>query len=89
MTVETVDHDTEYYRLVRPLARSGFIINPTLRNLDDLLGMYRAPGKGNASSVTISVDDSARPLYRTRYRYRLYAGDELSPPVRAGEWALI
>jgi hypothetical protein len=84
MTVETVDHDTEYYRLVRPLARSGFIINPTLRNLDDLLGMYRAPGKGNALSVTISVDDSARPLYRTPYRYRLYAGDELSPPVRAG-----
>ncbi len=84
MIVKTVPHDTEYYRLVRPLARSGFIINPTLRNLNDLLGMYRAPGKGNVSSVTISVDDSARPLYRTRYRYRLYAGDELSPPVRAG-----
>jgi hypothetical protein len=83
MTVETVHHDTEYYRLVRRLARSGFMVNPALRNLNDLTEMYRAPGNRNVSSITISVADSARPLYRTGYRYRLYAGDEW-PPSRTG-----
>jgi hypothetical protein len=78
MTVETVHHDTEQYRLVRLLARSGFMVNPALRNLDDLTETYRALGKRSVSSVTISVADSARPLYRTGYRYRLYSGDEFS-----------
>jgi hypothetical protein len=84
MTVETVDHDTQQYRLVSPLARSGFIISPVLRKQDDLLEMYRAPGKGNVSSVTISVADSARPLYGNGYRYRLYTGDEFSPDGTGG-----
>lgn len=73
MTLETVDHETRRYRLVRPIARSGFIINPALRNESDLLEMYKNPGKGNTLSVTLDVEDSARSLYRTKYRYRIYA----------------
>jgi hypothetical protein len=73
MTLETVDHETRRYRLVRPLGRSGFIVNPAARNLSDLMEMYKDPGKGNISSVTLHVGDSARLLYSTKYRYRIYA----------------
>jgi hypothetical protein len=73
MTLQTVDHQTQHYRLVRPLARSGFIINPALRNLSDLLEAYRNPGKGNVSSLTLDVNGSARLLYGTKYHYRIYS----------------
>jgi hypothetical protein len=82
MTVEWTSHDAVPYRLVRPIARSGFLVNPALRDLDDLLEMYRAPGKRNALSVAISVADSTWPLYRASYHYRLYAADELFPSSR-------
>jgi hypothetical protein len=72
MTLETVDHGPQHYRLVRPLGRSGFIINPAVRNLADLLEMYKNPGKGNTSSVTLDVENSARRFYRTEYHYRIY-----------------
>jgi len=73
MTLETLDHETKHYRLIRPLARSGFMVNPALRNRADLLEMYMNPSKGNASSVTLNVADSARPLYGATYHYRIYA----------------
>jgi hypothetical protein len=84
MTIESTNHDVVPYRLVKPLAKSGFLVNPALRDLNDLLEMYREPGKRNVLSVAISVPDSARPLYRAGYHYRLYAGDELSPSRRGG-----
>jgi hypothetical protein len=84
MAVESMNHEAAGYRLVRPIAGSGFLINPALRNLKDLTEMYRNPGKRNALSVTISVADSARSLYRTGYRYRLYAGDEFSASRTGG-----
>ncbi|MGD0061383.1 MAG: hypothetical protein ABSD58_18400 [Verrucomicrobiia bacterium] len=73
MTLETVDHETKHYRLVRLLARSGFVVNPAVRNQDDLMEMYKNPGKGNTASVTLEVSGSARLLYRTKYHYRIYA----------------
>jgi hypothetical protein len=73
MTLQMVDHQTQHYRLVRPLARSGFMVNPALRNLSDLLEAYRNPGKGNASSLTLDVNDSARLLYGKKYHYRIYS----------------
>ncbi len=82
MTIESMNHETARYLLVRPIARSGFLVNPALRDLKDLMEMYRYPGKMNALSVTINVADSARPLYRIGYRYRLYAGDEFSAGPR-------
>lgn len=72
MTLETTDHEAHRYRLVRSLAKSGFIINPALRDLDDLMEMYKNPGKGNVSSVTLDVEDSAHRLYWPRYHYRIY-----------------
>lgn len=73
MTLQTVDHQTRHYRLVRPLARSGFMVNPALRNLNDLMEAYKNPGKGNASSLTLDVSDWARLLYGTKYHYRIYS----------------
>lgn len=78
MTLETVDHETEHYRLVRLLARSGFVVNPAVRNQDDLMEMYKNPGKGNTASVTLEVSGSARLLYRTKYHYRIYAEGQAS-----------
>ena len=75
MTLETVDHETHRYRLVRPLGRSGFMVNPAVRNLSDLMEMYRNPGKGNTASVTLDVANSARRLYSAKYHYRIYTGD--------------
>jgi hypothetical protein len=75
VTLETVDHETRRYRLVRPLGRSGFIVNPAVRNQSDLLEMYRDPSKGNTASVTFDVGNSARRLYSAKYHYRIYTGD--------------
>ncbi len=72
MTLETVDHEAHRYRLVRPVGRSGFMVNPAVRNQADLLEMYRNPGKGNTVSVTLDVGNSARLLYSTNYHYRIY-----------------
>lgn len=49
------------------------MVNPALRNLSDLLEAYRNPGKGNASSLTLDVNDSARLLYGKKYHYRIYS----------------
>jgi len=79
LTIELRNHDSARYRLVAPLAKSGFLINPFLRDLTDLSEMRRNPGQMNALSVTLNVQDPARLLYRPRYSYRLYATDELPP----------
>ena len=72
MTLETVDHETRRYRLVRPLGRSGFLVEPAVRSHADLLEMYKNPGKGNTLSVTFDVGNSARRLYSAKYHYRIY-----------------
>ncbi|MGO9246039.1 MAG: hypothetical protein ACLP0A_01690 [Verrucomicrobiia bacterium] len=72
MTLESIDHETRRYRLVRPLGRSGFMVNPAVCNLSDLMEMYKNPGKGNTASVTFDVANSARWLYSPKYHYRIY-----------------
>jgi hypothetical protein len=49
------------------------MVNPALRNLSDLLEAYSNPGKGNVLSLTLEVNGSARLLYGTQYRYRIYS----------------
>ena len=76
LTIELRNHDSARYRLVVPLAKSGFLISPFLRDLTDLSELRRNPAQMNALSITLNVQDPGRLLYRARYSYRLYTTDE-------------
>lgn len=84
MIVESPTLGTRKYRLVRPLAESGFLVSPALADSSDVAEMCRHPESRSSLSITLNRSDSARLLYRNEYHYRLYAGEELCQSGTAG-----
>jgi hypothetical protein len=77
MTVESPTIGARKYRLVRPLAKAGFLVSPVLADSSDVAEMCRHPEHENSLSIMLSRSDSARLLYRNEYHCRLYAGETL------------
>jgi hypothetical protein len=84
ITVRAANGRTDTFRLIPAMSEDGFLLNPLVRNREDMLKLFSGAELDRVESFVITRAESGPRSYESDFQVTLRARPDLAPPTLRG-----